>query len=773
MHQLPDRARFRQPVPREQMAPAAALPPLAPPADERQDFLEVIRKLWRHRVLVLGTTLIIGGLGTLAVIRMPSYYVAESRVLVGVPETRIQNIEPFLTPNGGGQDTERVHNEEFIMQSRGLAKQVIDELHLRDNPEFNPWAPRPHTWKDYLYVERYLNPLNYVPASWTGWMQTRPAGISKEEAIRRENQRREDRIIDIFLNHVDVSTLGRSYVLSIQVNSESSETAAQIANSLAAAYLQQQRQDKIATTNRVEGYLAERIKELREQVERSEQAVAEYRKENKLYNTGKDTGVTSQQLAELNSQLIMAQTAKAETDARLKEAIAMRGAGLQGAGPDGVPDVLKSPLIQNLKTQQAEAERKLADLAASYGPRHPLIINARAEVADIRGKIAREMGHVVDGIRQEARTADARYAALMANFQRLQNTMGGVNEKTIHLDALEREATVNRNLLEAMLSRLKEAYGRQELQTADARLVSPAAPPELPSYPPKGLILALTGFAGLLAGSLMALTRENVDRSFRVSDQVEATTGLPVISMVPSVEGATPPTVHVLRHPVSAYSEALRRVHVGLELTDPDHSPKTVMFCSAAPAEGKSVMVASLGRLLASNGKRVLLIDCDWRSPNLHRLFRCPNKGGLAALLDEEETNLHEIIYNDSLSGLDLIVAGVWNPQSIHKLTSDRMRLILQTFAKNYDMVILDSPPVLVGAEVLTLSRMVDKVTFVLRWGHTRREIALEGIKQLVEAQADLAGIVLSRVDPKRYREYSYGSNMNYEYVRPALISLG
>jgi Mrp family chromosome partitioning ATPase len=101
------------------------------------------------------------------------------------------------------------------------------------------------------------------------------------------------------------------------------------------------------------------------------------------------------------------------------------------------------------------------------------------------------------------------------------------------------------------------------------------------------------------------------------------------------------------------------------------------------------------------------------------------------------------------------------------------MRLILQTFAKNYDIVILDSPPILVGAEVLTLSRMVDKVSFVLRWGHTRREIVLEALKQLIDAQGDVAGVVMSRVDPRRYREYAYGSGMNYEYVRPALISVG
>src|SRR5205807_7282241 len=225
---------------------------------------------------------------------------------------------------------------------------------------------------------------------------------------------------------------------------------------------------------------------------------------------------------------------------------------------------------------------------------------------------------------------------------------------------------------------------------------------------------------GLLLGSAIALLREGGDQTFRRADQIEALTGLPVLAMVPQVGGRTPPSMQVLRQPTSTYSESLRRVQIGIELSEAAASPKTILFSSATPSEGKSVMVASLGRLLASNGRRILLIDCDWRCPNLHRLFRCPNKGGLAALLEQAEATLNDIVYNDALSGLDLTPAGAWNPQSIHRLTSDRMRLILQTFAKNYDLVILDSPPVLVGAEVLTMSRMVDKVTFVLRWGLTR-----------------------------------------------------
>ena len=216
--------------------------------------------------------------------------------------------------------------------------------------------------------------------------------------------------------------------------------------------------------------------------------------------------------------------------------------------------------------------------------------------------------------------------------------MGSVNDRTIQLEALERDATVNRNLLEAMLLRAKQSTGAEDVLTANAKLVSPAAPAPGPSYPPKALIALLGVVGGMMVGVTIALLREGGDHTFRRADQIEALTGLPVMAMVPQVAGRAQPAMQVLRQPTSAYSEALRRLHIGVELSETANSPKTILISSATPSEGKSVMVASLGRLLASNGKRVLLIDCDWRSPRLHQIFRCYNRDGLASLLIDKES---------------------------------------------------------------------------------------------------------------------------------------
>ena len=272
------------------------------------------------------------------------------------------------------------------------------------------------------------------------------------------------------------------------------------------------------------------------------------------------------------------------------------------------------------------------------------------------------------------------------------------------------------------------------------------------------LLIAFLGVAGgMMVGAAIALLREGGDHTFRRAEQIESATGLPVMAMVPQVAGRTPPAMQVLRQPTSAYSEALRRLHIGVELSEAATSPKTILFSSATPSEGKSVMVASLGRLLASNGKRVLLVDCYWRSPRLHQIFRFTNRDGLASLLVDKEAQLEDVIHHDALSGVDVMPAGPWSPRSAHLLGSDHMRHLLEALEPHYEFILLDTPPALVTADVLALSRLVEKVVFVVRWGHTRQEAVLEALKQIIDAQGDVAGVVMSRVVSKQYRQYSYG----------------
>jgi capsular exopolysaccharide synthesis family protein len=722
------------------------------PAAEEQGFLETIRKLWRHRGLIAVCTVVLGGAAIAVAWSMPSIYVSEARVLVGVQAPRLPNVESLVADVS--PDAERVQNEGFILQSRNIAKQVIDQLKLRDDPEFNPSLRKPSFWSR-------LNLRQYLPPTIDGWIaqltSAKPQAADGDKftgfSTGAGAATSDDRLVDALLSRVDVSTLGRSYVLSIKAESLNPATAAAIANTLAERYLDYQRRDKIESIDRVDKFLLGRVAELREQVSKSDQAVEDYRRSHDLYKSA-GSGVTAQQLNELNTQLTAAQTAKAEAESRLNEAQEMRKGSLNN---ESVPEVLRSPLITVLKQQLADSERKAAELSASYGARHPALVNARAESANIQGRVGAEISKIVEGLSREARSANARYEALAKNFESVKKQMGAVNDRSIQLESLERDATVNRNLLEAMLLRAKQSTGAETILQANAKLVSPAAPAGAPSYPPKALIAFLGVAGGMMVGAAIALLREGGDHTFRRAEQIESATGLPVMAVVPQVGGRTPPAMQVLRQPTSAYSEALRRLHIGVELSEAAASPKVILFSSATPSEGKSVMVASLGRLLASNGKRVLLIDCDWRSPRLHQIFRCGNRDGLASLLIDKDVQLDQVIHHDALSGVDVMPAGSWSPRFAHLLSSDYMRRLLEALEPHYEFIILDTPPALVTADVLALSRLVEKVVFVVRWGHTRQEAVLEALKQIVDAQGDVAGIVMSRVVSKQYRQYSYG----------------
>jgi succinoglycan biosynthesis transport protein ExoP len=719
------------------------------PQPETESFAETLQKLWRHRTLIIAVTLVFGAIAVIVAKSMPTYYAAEARVLVGVPPLKVLNIQSILQDEN--PDADRIQNEAYVLQSRELAAAVAAKFGLVGDPEFNPFIedPDPSWWTK--HVSKPVSAL----------FQSDDEQPATSEDVQRA-------VVDTLLSRTSVSQLGRSHVLGIKVKSSSPQRSAELGNAFAETYLSQQRDEKVQASDEADKFLTTRIEELRQQVAKSDQAVEDYRRKHGLFK-GASAGITSQQLTELNTQLIAAQTAKAEADSRLLEAQTRGG---KVADANAVPEVLKSPLIQTLKAQAAMAEQKLADVTSRLGARHPQRRAAQAEVADVRGKIGGEVARTVEGLRREAQNANTRYEDIKRSFEQLKVKMGGVNDQQITLDALEREANVNRHLLEQMLGRAKEMIGQQQLQRANAKLISRADVPWNPAFPPKPLIVLFGLIAGGLLACIWALMRESMDQTFRRSRQMEAATGLPVLAMVPQIKDRMGPLQHVLRKPISPYTESLRKLHTALELSEAAYSPKLIMFCSAVPEEGKSVLVGSLGRMLAAHGRRVLLIDCDWRRPALHSLFRVSNEGGLAAVLDEQADQSSRLIHTDPLSGVDILTAGEVSPSGVRQLTSDRFRAILQGLADDYDFVLLDTPPVLIGAEVLSIARMVDKVAFVSRWGSTPRQTSMEALKQLLEAGADVAGTVLSRVDMKGFGRYA-GVPLSYQYNRPMLTRIG
>jgi capsular exopolysaccharide synthesis family protein len=299
---------------------------------------------------------------------------------------------------------------------------------------------------------------------------------------------------------------------------------------------------------------------------------------------------------------------------------------------------------------------------------------------------------------------------------------------------------------------IANALGR--LGHGSGTLIAPALPPEKSSYPPVLTILGVGAIGGVLLGLICIVLFDSKPRRFSRAEEVESASGLPVLAVVPQIEDGAAAIANVLRDPGSPYADSLRKLYEKMHSQRWTQAPKVIAVSSALPGEGRSTLAASLGRLLASEGGRVLLVDCDWRHPELHALFRLSNDTGLTSLLLDPHIALDDVIHTDALSGLDIITAGRRNRQAVHKLISEPMKTILATLATGYDLVLLDMPPVLATEQSLLLSGLVDKVVFAVRWRHTLRSRATEALDKILAARGDVLGVVLTRVDLPRYRKH-------------------
>jgi capsular exopolysaccharide synthesis family protein len=433
---------------------------------------------------------------------------------------------------------------------------------------------------------------------------------------------------------------------------------------------------------------------------------------------------------------------------------------------------LQSPLIQNLRSQEAQVVRKIAVFKTQLRDAHPTMILARNELTDLTTKIESEVHKIVINQGGELKIAQLRVRNLEGEIDRLQKRIDSQTDAEITLAALETELEANGKLYDTILARLKET-GVQDasLVQADARIISYATVPGSPSFPRKRMIVSTAFVASMILGILIVMLLEQLDSGFRSRDQIEAATGVTVLGMVPHLRSGWFETVEphndILDRPNTVLGESFRTLRTALLLSNVDDPPRTVLVTSSVPSEGKSTTALSLARTAAKAEQKCLIIDGDLRHPSLHRAFGVENDIGLIDYLSTD-TPLEEIVQIDFRSGAHYILAGQAVPHTTDLLGSEKMRALLMALREIYDLVVIDTPPVLALSDTLVLVRSVDKTVFLVQWEKTRRETSIAGLRQVIDAGADLAGIVLAQVDLKRQAQYRYGGDVYNAYYNNA-----
>jgi len=728
-------------------------------ADHRDDLnlRELWRAIMRRKFLLLVTVVAVTG-ATYA-------YISQQKPLYTAPTmVQIQNREAqVIEVNGVVEeliaDPATISSEILFLNSPAFAERIVKQLDLTADPEFNPALRDDGGQPSILQL---LNPMRYVPESWLASLpgqEQQAAPVAPLDPAELEL----NRVVGTFRGGLEVTPMGGSYVIMIEYTSEDRAKAAMIANAIANEYLVSQVEAKFHAAERATAWLSKRIQELRGEVLEAEAKIIEYRSANNLVDPDSSNPVALQ-FFQLNSQLALAQAERAAAEARLGQARAMINAegGLQAAS-----QVLSSDVMGNLRSQEIQLIRRISELSADIGERHPLMVTTRGELAQVRQKMQDEVQRIVATLSDEVAVTRARERELSSSMAQLQGDAANVEMAEIQLRDLTMEADANREMLNTFLGRFNEIIEQQELQEADATIMSPATIPLTPSHPQVALV-TMIGFVGsLLLGVLLVFVVERWDTGygFRSADEIQSALGLRALALVPDLSrretsGASAED-YIVQKPNSAYAEALQRVRTSLFLTDGERTPKTVLITSSVPLEGKSAIASSLARQSARSGLKVILIDADLRRPRLHEVMGMANQNGLSEVLTGR-VSPEAAIRHDQKSGLDFLPAGVGVVSPPDLFRSSTMRILLEEMGSYYDLVIVDTPPVAAVSDALTLSGIVDKAIYVIRWEQTPRNVVLAGMRQMFEAGADIAGIVLSRVDLKKHARYGYADSGYY-----------
>lgn len=723
-------------------------PPGVTTNDVREFFRLFNRRKWQLLSVALAVVLMTGGILT----QLTPEYRSTALLMLDTRRMKVTNVSDVVGGllNAGTTEIAAIQTEIEVLKSVTLLGRVVDKLHLELDPEFG--GARTGTVRSII---RYLRS-----------QFARMEGSSPEKAAYQGDDTPRARAIATLNRSMTIGPRGRSYVIAVAVDSVDPEKARKITDAITDFYIVDQLDAKLDANKRATDWLDDRLSELKRNVDAAERAVAAYREKTGL-TLGKDTTVFVQSLTELNSQLIQARAQRADRESRL---VALEQAAKNPAALGGVSEVLANPLISTLRAQEAEVARRMGDLNLRYGESHPRLLQARAEQGQIQSRINAEVAKIISSVRADAEAAKAKEQELQGQVSELERRAGGVGQSETGLKQLEREAVSTRTVYEDFLKRFKELREQQDIQQPDARVLSPANLPSSPNFPRYSITLGVAVVLGLLLGVGVVLVLERLDGGFRTGDQVERMTGLPTVGMVPLLSrmtlGKSTPARLAIEKAGSAYGESLRSVFTAINLGSLDHPPKVIVITSALPDEGKSTFTTSLAGLLAKSSpdKKVILVDCDLRRSSVAEKLGVKRP---ECTIDEYLSGakpLASVVQVDGPSGLHFISARPDTPNSAEILGSNAMRRFVSALSESYDVVFLDTPPVMAVSDTRVVAQLADYIIFLVRWERTPRELAVNAIRLLRELRKNV-GVVLSQVNVRRHARYGYG-DYGYYYSK-------
>lgn len=580
---------------------------------------------------------------------------------------------------------------------------------------------------------------------------------------------------------LSVEPLKDSRIVEVSFESSDPELAARIANALVNNYIEFNFRTRYDFTRHASGWMEQQLEDLRAKVEKSQQALVDYERQNLIINVGDKQNITEQRLQDLSQGYTTAQGDRVQKESIYELA-------KSNEGQIGV--IVQNEPLQRLEEKYTDLKAAYADAQAQYGPNFPKVVRLRDQLDEMQSLIEKERKQGIQKVRNAYLVAVGRENLLAAALAKQKAEVGQLNQRLIEHNILKREFETNQQLYENLLQRLKDATLSAGLQATNIHVIDQATPPTSPIRPNKPRNIFAGLLVGLIFGVTLAFVQEALDSSVRSTEEAERLINAPALAVVPihrdgyrrkqlpadrpiSPEGSDGVGLAVLKSPSSHMAESFRSLRTSVLLSTAPRPPQILLVTSAQMGEGKTSTALNLAIAFSQRGGTVLVIDADLRRPNVAKTLGVANEKGLSSFLTGAHTLQEVLIQSERVKNLWVLPAGPRPPDPAELLSSHMMGATLKGLLKDFTQIIIDSPPVLAVTDGVVLSALVDGVILVVASGVTARGALARTHRILENARARVLGIVLNKVDVRFDTYYGsyYGPYSQSYYDDPSVSS--
>jgi capsular exopolysaccharide synthesis family protein len=618
---------------------------------------------------------------------------------------------------------------------------------------------------------------------------------SQFDQLGGENVRRKTDA-PIFLKQLKVSRPISTYILDISYRSADPSLAADVANAVARSYLEHTFEIRMKASGALSEFMEKQLETLKAKMERSSMALVKFEQELDVINPEEKTSILSSRLLQLNTEYTNAQADRVRKEAAFNatQSGTVASAMISTQGEE----------LGDLHDRLNQAKQHLADVASIYGPNHSEYRKAANDLAEVQRQFEEARHNVSQRVEADYKEAVNREAILKKAVAATKAEYDHLNSRSFVYQQLKRDADADRSLYSDLERRIREAGINAGFQNSSIRIADLARPPDLPVFPRTKLNLLLAFICSLVLAICAAIVGDLMDNTIRDPEQVARALDTSVLGTLPAVKemrrlinpgGPTLPALEgeeegenvppgLIRYKpnqparrkkkpktepkgkegISSYEEAIRTLRQSILLPDLDRRVKSLLITSATPGEGKSTAIIHLAVAHAEQGKRTLIIDADLRRPSVHKKLNLNGSLGLSNVLLGEFRWQETIVRNERWPDLDVVPAGTASRRA-SDLVGSMMVDILDEAAKEYDLILVDAPPMLGFAEAMQVAKSVDGVVIMARAGQTSRKAVAIVLATLKRLHANVIGLVLNEVDKSSSQGYYYYSDYRKYYA--------